>query len=154
MELSDLLSPEAIAPSLRSSSKKHLLQELANRAGEIYGVDSRRVFEALLERERLGPTGMGRGVAIPHARLPELTEIYGLFARLEENIDFDAMDDEPVDLVFMILAPEEAGAAHLKALARVSRTLRDPAVCAKLRTSNDESSIYAILTEAAPSRAA
>ena len=154
MELSDLLSPEAIAPSLRTSSKKHLLQELANRAGDVYGLDSRRVFEALLDRERLGPTGMGKGVAIPHARLPELTRIYGLFARLEKGVDFDAMDGEPTDLVFVILAPEDAGAAHLKALARVSRTLRDSVTCAKLRASADESSIFAILTDAAPSRAA
>ncbi len=154
MELSDLLSTQAIAPSLKTSSKKHLLQELANRAADIYGVESRQVFDALLERERLGPTGMGKGVAIPHARLPDLKEIHGLFARLEKGVDFDAMDGEPIDLVFMILAPEDAGAAHLKALARVSRTLRDPSVCAKLRASAEDSSIFAILTDAAPSRAA
>lgn len=154
MELSQLLTPEAIAPNLRTSSKKHLLQELANRAGDLFGLESRHIFEALLERERLGPTGMGKGVAIPHARLPELTEIYGMFARLEKSVNFDSMDGEPTDLVFMILAPESAGAAHLKALARVSRTLRDPAVCAKLRASTDESTMFAILTDSAPSRAA
>ncbi len=154
MELTELLSPEAIAPNLRTSSKKHLLQELANRASDLYGLEARSVFEALLERERLGPTGMGKGVAIPHARLTELTEIHGMFARLEKSVNFDSMDGEPTDLVFMILAPENAGAAHLKALARVSRTLRDASVCAKLRASADESSIFAILTDSAPSRAA
>lgn len=154
MEIRDILAIEAVGCHLRASSKKQLFQEIAARAAEAYGLDARRVFEALLDRERLGATGMGRGVAAPHARLDGLTTIRGVFVRLEKPIDFDSPDEQPVDLVFALLAPEDAGADHLRALARVSRALRDGAVTAKLRSSADSSAIYAILTETLTPRAA
>jgi len=154
MEITDLLHPEGIIPSLRVSSKKQALQELAAKAAAITGVDERRISDVLLERERLGTTGVGRGIAIPHGKLSQLDRLYGIFARLEEPIDFDAIDDEPVDLIFLLLAPESAGADHLKALARISRLLRDPTVCAKLRGSDQADALYALLTESAVSNAA
>lgn len=154
MDLSDLIGAEAIAPALKATSKKQLLQELAARAAETYALDSRTVFEALMERERLGATGMGHGVAIPHARLHGVDSILGYFARLDKGVDFDAADGAPVDLVFLLLAPEDAGADHLKALARVSRLLRNEGRCAKLRSTADASAIYAILTEELSTRAA
>ncbi len=154
MEIREILSGEASVCRLRATSKKQLFQEIAARAANVYGLDPRAVFEALLERERLGGTGMGRGVAAPHARLHELEGIRAVFAQLEKPIDFDAVDDLPVDLVFVLLAPEDAGADHLRALARVSRILRDPGVCAKLRSCADESALYAVLTENLSSRAA
>lgn len=154
MELREILAPEAVAAHLRATSKKHLFQDIAARAAEAYGLDARAGLEALLERERLGGTGLGRGVAAPHARLAGLTGIRGVFARLEKPIDFEALDDEPVDLVFALFAPEDAGADHLRALARVSRALRDPVVCAKLRSCVDASAIYAVLTETVSTRAA
>lgn len=154
MTLEQLIGPEAVAPALRASSKKQLLHELATRAAERLNLDARAVFEALMDRERLGPTAMGRGVAIPHARLPEVTKISGYFARLDKGVDFDAADDQPVDLVFLLLAPESAGADHLRALARVSRLLRDEGRCAKLRATTDASALYAILVENLASDAA
>jgi len=154
MSLEQLIGADAVAPALRASSKKQLLQELAGRVAEREGLDQRRVFEALMERERLGPTGMGRGVAIPHARLPEVSRMTGYFARLEKGLDFDAADGGPVDLVFLLLAPEDAGADHLRALARVSRLLRDEGRCAKLRSTADPAAIYAILVEDLSSNAA
>jgi PTS system nitrogen regulatory IIA component len=154
MELREIIEPEAVFAHLRASSKKQLFQELAARAADCYGLDPRAAFEALLERERLGGTGLGRGVAAPHARLAGLGRIRGVFARLERPIGFDALDEEPVDLAFALFAPEDSGADHLRALARVSRALRDPAVCAKLRSCIDAAAIYAILTETMASRAA
>jgi PTS system nitrogen regulatory IIA component len=154
MEIRELLKLEAVITPLRASSKKQLFQELGGRAAATYGVDGRAVFEALLERERLGPTGMGRGVAIPHARLAGLAGIHGVFTRLEKPIDFDAPDGEPVDIVFALLAPEDAGADHLRALARVSRTLRDAGIVAKLRSCADAQAIYAVLTDTLAHRAA
>ncbi len=154
MTLERLIGPEAVAPTLRASSKKQLLHELAARSAERLGLDARAVFEALMDRERLGPTAMGRGVAIPHARLAEVNRISGYFARLDRGVDFDAADDQPVDLVFLLLAPEDAGADHLRALARVSRLLRDEGRCAKLRATTDSSALYAILVENLASDAA
>lgn len=154
MNLDGLIGVGSVTPSLRASSKKQLLQELAARVAEAEGLDSRGVFDALMERERLGPTGMGRGVAIPHARMPEVEKIRGYFARLERGVEFDAPDGVPVDLVFLLLAPEDAGADHLRALAKVSRLLRDENRCAKLRSTSDASAIYAILVEDMASRAA
>jgi nitrogen PTS system EIIA component len=130
MELSEILGVEAVRAPLKATSKKRLLQELADFAGETYGVPSETVYKALLDREALGPTGVGRGVAIPHARFSGVDRVLGLFVRLEKPVDFEAIDRQPVDLVFTLLAPESAGADHLKALARVSRTLRSETVCA------------------------
>ena len=154
MELSDLISGDGVVPSLKASSKKQALQELAQLASNITGLSSRDVFETLLQREKLGSTGLGQGIAIPHGKLPGIDRLYGIFARLDTPIDFDAMDDQKVDLIFLLLAPESAGADHLKALARVSRMLRDGAIAAKLRGSDDGSALYAILTEPAASHAA
>ncbi|MGB0504832.1 MAG: PTS IIA-like nitrogen regulatory protein PtsN [Pikeienuella sp.] len=154
MELKDIVAPEAVFSGMNATSKKHLLQELAHRAEEAVGVEARAAFDGLLERERLGPTGMGRGVAVPHARIPGLTQVIGVFTHLSKPIEFEAIDDEPVDLVFALFAPENAGADHLRALACVSRRLRDPAVCAKLRAAEHRSAVYAVLTEHTVSKAA
>lgn len=154
MDVTDLVQPKAIIPSLKASSKKQVLQELARKASEVSGADQREVFDTLLERERLGTTGVGHGIAIPHGKLPKLERIYGVFARMDQPIAFDAIDDEPVDLIFLLLAPEGAGADHLKALARVSRLLRDRSVCTKLRGCESADAIYALFGEAAASHAA
>ena len=155
MELSDIIGADAVLAGLRVSSKKRLLQDLAALAASTDDrIDAGRCLDALQEREALGPTGMGAGVAIPHARLSGLDQVIGYFARLEKPVDFEAVDGLPVDLVFMLLAPQEAGAEHLRALARVSRTLRDPGICEKLRSTTDVAAIHSILTEPAASRAA
>lgn len=147
MEISDLLAPEAVTPSLKAQGKKQLLQDLAARAAALTGLPERRIFETLMERERLGSTGMGQGIAIPHGRVAGLTKITGVFARLETPIAYEAVDDQPVDLVFLLLAPEGAGADHLKALARVSRLLRNQVMCEKLRAANNPDVLYALLIE-------
>jgi len=147
MNISDLLKPAAVIASLKVQGKKHLLQELSARAALVTRLPERKIFETLTERERLGTTGVGQGIAIPHGRLADIEEIAGVFARLETPIDYDAVDNQPVDLVFLLLAPEQAGADHLKALARVSRLLRNQAVCEKLRAANKPEALYAILTE-------
>ena len=149
MNITDLLAPEAVIPVLKVQSKKQLLQELAERAAPLTHLPERRIFETLVERERLGSTGMGQGIAIPHGRLAGLPKIVGLFARLEPAIAYEAVDAEPVDLVFLLLAPEGAGADHLKALARVSRLLRNQAICEKLRATTNPEVLYALLTEKA-----
>lgn len=147
MEITDLLAPEAVIPALKVQGKKQLLQELAERAAPLTGLPERRIFETLTERERLGTTGMGQGIAIPHGRLAGLEKITGMFARLDPPIAYEAVDNQPVDLVFLLLAPEGAGADHLKALARVSRLLRNQAVCEKLRAATDPEVLYSLLTE-------
>lgn len=154
MDISDLIVPESVIANLRVTSKKQALQELAKKAAELTGQPERALFEVLMERERLGTTGVGHGIGIPHGKLPELDRLYGLFARLETPIDFDAIDDHPVDLIFVLLAPETAGADHLKALARVSRLFRDRAVCDKLRGTESAEAIYALLTQSQASHAA
>jgi PTS system nitrogen regulatory IIA component len=146
MNISDLLAPDAILPALKVQSKKQLLQELAAKAHQLNRLPERRIFETLMERERLGTTGIGAGIAIPHGRMGEARAISGIFARLEGTIDYEAVDGQPVDLVFMLLAPEEAGADHLKALALVSRLLRSQATCEKLRAARSAEALYAILT--------
>lgn len=153
MELEDLVSPEGVVAHLKVTSKKQALQELSARAAELTGISERTVFETLLERERLGSTGVGQGIAIPHGKLAQLTRLYGLFAQLDTPVDFESVDDQPVDLVFLLLAPETAGADHLKALARISRLLRNPAVVEKLRASDDPAALFAILTEPAATNA-
>lgn len=145
MTITDLVAPEAILSALKVNTKKQVLQELAARAAELTGLNERAVFEVLLQRERLGTTAVGYGIAIPHGKLQKLDRLFGLFARLDRPVDFEAMDGQPVDLVFLLLAPEGAGADHLKALARVARLLRDPDVAKKLRASRDAQAIYAVL---------
>lgn len=154
MEIADLISPAGVIASLRVTSKKQALQELAKRAAKLTNEPERAIFEVLLERERLGSTGVGNGIAIPHGKLATLDRLHGLFARLENPIDFDAIDDQPVDLVCVLLAPEAAGADHLKALARISRLLRDREICKKLRGTDDPDALYALLTESAANHAA
>ena len=147
MNISDLLAPDGVLAPLKAQSKKQLLQELAARAHAQTRLPEKNIFETLIERERLGTTGVGAGIAIPHGRMAGLATITGVFARLENGIDYDAVDSQPVDLVFMLLAPENAGADHLKALARVSRLLRNQPVCEKLRAAKSAEAIYAILTD-------
>ena len=154
MDISDLLTPDSVIANLRATSKKQVLQELARRAAHLVGLHERRVFDVLVERERLGSTGVGMGIAIPHGKLAELDRLYGLFARLEKPVDFAAVDDRPIDLIFVLLAPESAGADHLKALARVSRLLRNGAICEKLRGTDSADALYALLTDATASAAA
>lgn len=154
MEIADLISAEGVIANLRATSKKQALQDLARRAADLTGEPERAIFEVLIERERLGTTGVGNGIAIPHGKLPGLERLYGLFARLETPIDFDAIDEQSVDLICLLLAPESAGADHLKALARVSRLLRDRTICEKLRGSDNAEAIYALLTESTASHAA
>ena len=147
MELCDLLSADAVIEKLNVTSKKQALQEIARRAASITGLDERAIFDTLLERERLGTTGVGHGIAIPHGKLQGIEHPVGIFARLAKSIDFDAIDDQPVDIIFALLAPIEAGADHLKALARVSRLLRDRDICEKLRGSDRSDALYGLLTE-------
>lgn len=154
MEITDLITPESVIPCLRATSKKQALQDLAKKASEITGQHERTVFDVLMERERLGTTGVGNGIAIPHGKLPNLEKLYGVFARVEHPVDFQAIDDQPVDLVFLLLAPETAGADHLKALARVSRLLRDKATCEKLRGTDSGDALFALLTDTTETRAA
>lgn len=154
MELNTILEDGAIVANLKATSKKQALQELARRAADVTGLDERVIFSVLMDRERLGTTGVGNGIAIPHGKLAEVDRVYGLFARLEKPVDFQAIDDQPVDLIFVLLAPEDAGADHLKALARVSRLLRDQETCTKLRATSDTDALYAIITESRETRAA
>ncbi|CAK0767534.1 Nitrogen regulatory protein [Azospirillaceae bacterium] len=144
--MNDLISPRGIIANLKVGSKKQALQELARRAAELTGESDRVILDVLLERERLGTTGVGHGIAIPHGKLPRLKQVLGLFARLDRPIDFDAIDEQPVDLLFLLLAPENAGVNHLKALARVSRLLRDGVMCERLRGCASADAIFVLLT--------
>jgi PTS system nitrogen regulatory IIA component len=152
MPLNDLLAAHAVLPALKAKNKKQALQELAALVAAECGRGEREIFETLWHRERLGSTGVGRGVAIPHGKLAKLDRLVGLFARLEKPIDFEALDGGPVDLIFLLLAPEGAGADHLKALARIARLLRDEKIAEQLRAARDESALRALLT--APAAAA
>jgi len=154
MELSTILKPEGVKLLGASSSKKRLFQDIGDLAEQVYGVDSQVVTECLLEREVLGPTGVGNGIALPHARLESVKEVCGLFVRLEKPLEFDAVDRQPVDLIFALFAPINAGVDHLKALALVSRTLRNPNICTKLRANDAPTILHTILTEAQTSQAA
>jgi len=145
MKVCDLLSAESIISGVRMTSKKQALQVLAKHAAKICGKNERVIFDTLLERERLGTTGIGRGVAIPHGKLPDLDQLYGIFAKLEQSVDFESMDDQAVDMVFLLLAPETAGADHLKALAQISRMFRDAVVCKKLRSAKDKKALCKLL---------
>jgi PTS system nitrogen regulatory IIA component len=145
MPLTDLVARDAIIPALKVTGKKQALQELAEKAAELVGQPERAIFEILLQREKLGSTGIGNGIAIPHGKPGNLNRLFGMFARLDRPIDFESLDGQPVDLIFLLLAPASAGADHLKALARIARLLRDPAVAAKLRESRDADAIYAVL---------
>lgn len=153
-ELADIIEARAILPAVKAQGKKQLLQELSQVLAKQLGIDSRVIFETLLTREKLGSTGIGQGIAIPHGKLPSLSRVHGLFARLVTPIDYDALDNQPVDLVFVLLAPDHAGADHLKALARISRLLREQEKVAKLRGTATAEGLYAILTEPSPKASA
>lgn len=150
----DFLAPQAVLTGLRASGKKHALHELASHAARLTGLDERGIFETLLQRERLGSTGIGDGLAIPHGKLRGLDRLVGLVARLDRPIDFEALDGQPVDILFVLLAPEGAGADHLKALARVARVLREPGALDRIRASRDADALYAVLTQHSAPRAA
>ena len=154
MTLNDLVAPDAIIPALKVNGKKQALLELAARAAGLTGQSERAILEILTQREKLGSTAVGNGVAIPHGKLPKLGRLFGMFARLERGIDFESLDGQPVDLIFLLLAPEAAGADHLKALARVARLLRDPEIARKLRDSRDADALYAVLAMPPASSAA
>ena len=154
MDLSDLIDASAILPALKANSKKQLLQLLAEKAAAITGLPAREVFDTILQRERLGSTGVGNGIAIPHGKLPGVKRITGVFARLDTPVDFEALDDQPVDLVFLLLAPEGAGADHLKALSRIARVLRDGETVAKIRGTLDPAAIHTLLSDTPASHAA
>ena len=154
MEIADLITPRSVVAQLRAANKKQALQELAKRAAAMSGINEGTIHDVLIERERLGSTGIGMGIGIPHGKLSGLTRLYGIFARLERPIPFEAIDDQPVDLIFLLLAPETAGADHLKALALVSRLLRDREVCDKLRGTDNPDALYALLTDHTTSHAA
>ncbi len=147
MNIDDLLKPEAVKAVSTVSSKKMLLHSLADLAAHVHGLDAENTVRALQDREALGPTGVGHGVALPHARLPDLDSVKAIFIRLEKPIDFGAVDRQPVDLFFCLFAPENAGVEHLKALALISRTMRDAALCAKLRANDDHDTLHTIITE-------
>ncbi len=147
MTLDDIIAVNSVLPALKAQNKKQLLQELSQALAKSVAIDHRIIFETLLTREKLGSTGLGAGIAIPHGKLATINRVFGLFARLAQPVDFDAVDGQPVDLVFVLLAPDQAGADHLKALARISRLLRDPATVAKLRGTETAEGLYAILTE-------
>jgi PTS system nitrogen regulatory IIA component len=153
MPLTDLVAPNAVVPALKVNNKKQAIQELAAKAAKLTDQNERMIFETLLQREKLGSTGIGNGIAIPHGKLAKIERLFGLFARLDRPVDFDALDGQPVDLVFLLLAPEGAGADHLKALARVARLLRDRDIARKLRDSRDAEAIYAVLALAPPAAA-
>jgi PTS system nitrogen regulatory IIA component len=154
MILSKLLIPTAVRVQSQLTSKKRLFQELGEVAAQAYGLPAAGVVDGLQEREALGPTGVGHGIALPHARLEEVDRIVGVFLRLERPLDYDSVDRQPVDLIFALLAPRDSGVDHLKALALVSRTMRDAAVVAKLRANADPAKLHAILTEAKAPQAA
>ncbi len=150
MPLTDLVAPQAIIPALKVNNKKQALQEIAAKAAESTGRSEREIFDVLMQREKLGSTAVGNGIAIPHGKLAKIDRIYGVFARLERPIDFEALDGQPVDLIFVLLAPETAGADHLKALAKIARMLRDTDLANKLRDARDPEAIYAVLAMSAP----
>ncbi len=154
MELSGIITPDAVKLVGNVTSKKRLFQDLGELASSVYGLPLDISVEALMDRETLGPTGVGKGIALPHARLDGLERVVGVFMRLERPVEFDAVDRQPVDLVFALFAPNASGVDHLKALALVSRTLRDPDVCAKLRANGDAATLHAVLTEMPASEAA
>ncbi|WP_019994925.1 PTS IIA-like nitrogen regulatory protein PtsN [Aureimonas ureilytica] len=150
MDLADLIAEDAILPALRSQSKKQVLQDISEKASELTGLPARTIFETILQRERLGSTGIGNGIAIPHGKLNGLPGIRGVFARLVKPVEFEAMDDQPVDLVFLLVAPETAGADHLKALSKIARMLRNPQTVTDLRAGRDAHALHHVMTQSQP----
>ena len=154
MHISRILRPGAVKVVAHLTSKKRLFQDLGELAAATYGISAAVAVDGLQERETLGPTGVGHGIALPHARIDGLSDVVAVFLKLERSLDFDSVDRQPVDLVFALFAPKDSGVDHLKALALVSRTMRDAATCAKLRANSDPATLYAVLTEPRASQAA
>ncbi|MFD2738341.1 PTS sugar transporter subunit IIA [Sulfitobacter aestuarii] len=154
MDFADLLKPEAVKVLTSASSKKRLMHDIGELMAQAHGLHAAEVVDALITRESLGPTGVGHGVALPHARLEGLDVVLGAFVLLDKPIDFNSVDRQPVDIAFALFAPEDAGVEHLKALALVARTLRDPAICSKLRANPDPATLYTILTSDKSNKAA
>ena len=154
MDLGEILGKDAIVLDLKVGSKKQLLQAMSERAAELTNLSAREIFDTILQREKLGSTGVGNGIAIPHGKFDKFEKIFGVFARLNAPIDFDSLDEKPVDIVFLLLAPESAGADHLKALSRIARVLRDPQRLAALRSAQAESGLYELLVDDSKSDAA
>jgi len=146
MHIGSIISPGMIASGLKANGKKQLLQELSEIASRGTGLGDREIFDTLLQRERLGSTGIGNGLAIPHARFPGLTRLHGVFARLDRPVDFESVDALPVDLVFVLMAPEDAGADHLQGLARIARLMRAPGMAQRLRSTRDPAALHSIIT--------
>ncbi len=149
MKVRDLLSAESVIYPIRATSKKQVLEELASHAANISGHNQRSIFDVILERERLGTTGIGRGVAIPHGKLPDLNRLYGVFGKLEKPVNFEAVDHQNIDLIFLLIAPESSGADHLQALSKISRLFRDSDICKKLRATNDHNLLHKLLLDQA-----
>lgn len=147
MKISDIIDARAVLPHLSVTNKKQALQSIAQHFAALVAIDQRIIFETLLTREKLGSTGLGQGFAIPHGRLSGIKQVTGLFAKLAQPIDYDAVDGKPVDLVFALLSPDHAGADHLTALAKISRVMRAPSAISKLRATNTAEGLYAVLTE-------
>ncbi len=147
MEISELIETDVVIPNLKVNSKKHALQEISSTLAKKAGLDERSVVDTILFREKLGTTGVGQGVAIPHGKFENLDKIYGLFARIITPIDFDSVDDLPVDLIFLLLVPEHSGAEHLKMLAKISRLFRNRGLCEKLRGSDNADALFALLSQ-------
>lgn len=154
MNFAELIQPEAIKVLSTATSKKRLLHEIAELAQKVHNLPVDATVDALIAREALGPTGVGHGVALPHARIEGIDKVQGLFLLLDRPVDFDAVDRQPIDIAFCLFAPESAGVEHLKALGLVSRTLRDTAICSKLRSNPNPATLYTILTETAAEQAA
>ncbi|MGL1922600.1 MAG: PTS sugar transporter subunit IIA [Hyphomicrobiales bacterium] len=147
MEIYNFLAPTSVFANVKAKSKKQVLQFLSDEAAKITKIDARVIFDSLLERERLGSTGVGKGIAIPHSKFKDLNEIVGIFLTLENEVDFESIDDKPIDLVFLLMVPENAGADHLTALARISRFMRDEKNMAGIRGADNVDSLFAVLTQ-------
>lgn len=147
MQITEFIEPQRIHIGVKATSKKQVLEVLARNGSAETGLAERSIFDVLVERERLGTTGIGKKIAIPHGKIPQLSDLLGIFFRLDRPVDFDSMDDEPVDLIFLLLAPEGTGAEHLKALSKISRLLRDSDRCERLRKSDSNIEVFEILKE-------
>ena len=154
MEIDNFIDQDSVLLNLKSSSKRQALMELSKRIADNNNLSEREIFDVLLEREKLGSTGIGEGIAIPHGKLKGLEKICGCFVRLNKPIDFESIDGKPVDLIFLLLAPENSGVQHLKALALMSRIMGNKTFCNKLRSSDSAESIFSLLTKKPSSKAA
>ncbi len=154
MRISQIIAPDGVRVAGHSTSKKRLFQTLGEFAEQVYRIPAAEATTGLLERESLGSTGVGGGVALPHARVSGISEVHGVFVRLEKPLPFDSVDRQPVDLIIALFAPRDGGADHLKSLALIARTMRDPGIREKLRANDSPGTLYAILSEGPVAEAA